>query len=199
MRERPSMNPQHLTAREHLSVDDLTVQQIRAQFGFSERLAKTIERRNRKTRMQLLSAPMIAKEYVIDEPQAAAMLNRFALRNQTEQIMAPQGECGELIHRWRLRYLIPRDIAPDVRGYVYFIQHETGGLIKIGISENPERRLKGFNANSHDPRYRILATASGGRMLEEALHQKFAGARAHGEWFKPHKRLLKYISDPPDA
>lgn len=183
-----------MNAQEYSLVDEMTAQDIRAQFGFSGRLAKTIERRARNKRMELLSAPEIAEEYVISEDDAAAMLSHFARRNQTEQIMAPLDGCGELIHRWRLRNLIPRDIAPNVRGYVYFIQHETGGAIKIGTSEDPERRLKDFNGMTHDPRYRILATAPGGRMLEEALHQKFAGARSHGEWFKPHKRILDYIA-----
>jgi len=85
------------------------------------------------------------------------------------------------------------------QGYAYFIQHEDGGPIKIGTSIDCERRLRDLNVNSHDPRYRLLASVEGGRNAENDLHIRFRRIRVHGEWFLPDPELLDYIAGLPDA
>lgn len=81
----------------------------------------------------------------------------------------------------------------------YFIQHEDGGPIKIGVSWKPDDRLRQININTHDPRYRLLATLPGGRTTEVELHVRFRRIRVHGEWFLPEPELLDYIAGIPDA
>ena len=168
----------------------LTTQQLMREFGFSESTAEAIRRHHDRRRLDLLSVPMIAAEYVITEQQATLLVESLERANRAKD---------GFVHRFRLQALVPRDLAPDYHDRLYFIQHETGGPIKIGISVNPTRRLKNINASAHDPRYRILATTRGGRERERMLHEKFARYRKHGEWFAPEQDLLDYIAEVLDG
>ena len=80
---------------------------------------------------------------------------------------------------------------------VYFIQAECGssylGPIKIGYTKKLRNRLISMNMdNFHE--LKILKIISGDRNKEKEIHQKFAGIRIKGEWFKPDQSLLNYIS-----
>lgn len=75
---------------------------------------------------------------------------------------------------------------------VYFIMDE-GGAIKIGHSiGNPLARLNGLQTGNPRP-LKLLVAIPGGREAEQELHQRFAGLRIRGEWFKPDPRLLGFI------
>lgn len=71
-------------------------------------------------------------------------------------------------------------------GFVYFAQREHGDLIKIGFSQNPQKRCEDLKA-------RLLATEPGGRAREHRLHLQFAWHRREGEWFEPADELIRYI------
>lgn len=76
---------------------------------------------------------------------------------------------------------------------IYFIQYGIDGPIKIGIARNPEWRLaKLQTACPYD--LRLLATILGGASQEARLHQRFAEYWIRGEWFKPARALLEFIS-----
>lgn len=76
----------------------------------------------------------------------------------------------------------------DADSYVYFIQEE-GGLVKIGVAKDPDRRLKDLRAGN--PRELVLlGTMRGGRDVEFELHNTFASYRERGEWFRPTKVLI---------
>lgn len=77
--------------------------------------------------------------------------------------------------------------------WVYFIQGESGGLVKIGVANDPEKRRVELQRTSPVP-LKILARERGGTARERDLHLQFADLRAHGEWFSPAPRLLDYIS-----
>lgn len=168
----------------------LTTQQLMREFGVSQKTAVAVTRHHERRRLDLLSAPMIAAEYVITEQQATLIVESLGRANRAKD---------GFVRRFQLQHLVPRDLAPDYHDSLYFIQHETGGPIKIGISVNPVRRLRNINAATHDPRYRILATTRGGREREKLLHEKFARHRRHGEWFAPEQELLDYIAEVLDA
>ena len=78
-------------------------------------------------------------------------------------------------------------------GYVYFIQAENNGLIKIGFSQNLK---KGFAIlrNSSPVKITLLATQSGTIQDEVNYHERFKKYRKHGEWFEPKKIILNCIS-----
>ena len=74
--------------------------------------------------------------------------------------------------------------------FVYFIQGKETGRIKIGTSQDPEKRIKSMQLP--EP-VRILHIQPGGRELESKLHKKFQHLHVHGEWFmdSPDQEILK--------
>lgn len=72
------------------------------------------------------------------------------------------------------------------KGYVYVIG-DGGPVVKIGMSNNPNRRLRGLQASS-PTKLRILWAASCPaawmRRLENRCHSKFRSLREHNEWFR---------------
>jgi hypothetical protein len=84
------------------------------------------------------------------------------------------------------------DPRPAVPTFVYFLQRESGGAIKIGVAGDIKKRMSALQTAFPD-RLRVLGTQSGGRDEETALHRRFAAHRLHGEWFAPAPELLAYI------
>lgn len=80
--------------------------------------------------------------------------------------------------------------------YIYFIQKEKGGPVKIGSAANPGQRLGAIQGMNPDP-LRLLGVAAGGRGAERRVHESFADSRLHGEWFQPSTRLMKLIDKLP--
>jgi len=79
-----------------------------------------------------------------------------------------------------------------VQYYVYFIQGESGGAIKIGLSNNPQNRLKVLQTGYPDT-LKILAIVVGDIKKEKLFHKKYDHIRLNGEWFKPAKELMDEI------
>lgn len=75
-------------------------------------------------------------------------------------------------------------------GYVYFVAG--GGMIKIGFSSDPDKRLRDLRTSSPIP-LKLLTTTPGGRDEETALHRRFAEHRRQGEWFTECEEILDYI------
>jgi len=86
------------------------------------------------------------------------------------------------------------EVLPYAGGYVYFIQSEKGGPIKIGFSEKPESRLNNLQT-SHPDKLIILGCIKGDQSMERELHKRFSKYRIRqdGEWFNPGLELTAYI------
>lgn len=80
--------------------------------------------------------------------------------------------------------------------YIYFIQKEKGGPVKIGSAANPVQRLAAIQGMNPDPLC-LLGVAAGGIGAERRVHESFAESRLHGEWFEPSARLLTLIGKLP--
>jgi hypothetical protein len=76
---------------------------------------------------------------------------------------------------------------------VYFIQGVDGGPIKIGVANDPAKRLGDLQRTS-PVRLQILATQEGDLFLEGQLHGKFKKDRLHGEWFNDSPALRDHIA-----
>ena len=76
---------------------------------------------------------------------------------------------------------------------VYFVQSENGS-IKIGYAKNPLNRLSGLQTSSSE-KLSLLGVISGGMEVENTLHDRFKTEKIRGEWFKPSKSLLDFISE----
>lgn len=77
-------------------------------------------------------------------------------------------------------------------GFIYFIQGQSGGPIKIGYAENVKNRIKTLQTGYFETLI-ILATYPGGVTQEKQLHERFNHIRLRGEWFKPEPELLELI------
>ena len=68
--------------------------------------------------------------------------------------------------------------------YVYAIRNKHTGRIKLGISENPERRLKELQIGN-DCELELLAYREAANRFkdEKAIHDKHQHLRVRGEWF----------------
>ena len=71
------------------------------------------------------------------------------------------------------------------RTFVYFIQAEHGGPVKIGWTYDPDSRLKTLQTASP---YKLVIRflLPGTQRLEHYLHDRFAAYRLEGEWFEAH-------------
>lgn len=77
------------------------------------------------------------------------------------------------------------------RSWVYFVRR-SDGLVKIGRSTNPERRLK--DLRSAGGPMELVAWFDGDAGTERALHDAFAAHHVSGEWFAPSKFLTELIA-----
>jgi hypothetical protein len=79
-------------------------------------------------------------------------------------------------------------------GFIYFIQGQCGGAIKIGYSKKPELRLKELQTGYPDT-LRILLMVPGNETDEAAFHTMFADFRLKGEWFKPDPYIVNKLKE----
>jgi hypothetical protein len=82
----------------------------------------------------------------------------------------------------------PSPTAPGV----YLIRCSATGLIKIGYATNVRARLSGLQTGSA-AKLELLCTVDPVLFPEKALHQRFREDRAHGEWFRPSRRLRAFL------
>lgn len=93
----------------------------------------------------------------------------------------------EVVRSHRLR-------LDDIRkSNVYFIQAEQSLRIKIGVAQDPEKRLSDLQVGSPEKLNLIGIVYGAGREEERRLHNVFHYASTHGEWFEPTIRLVGWI------
>jgi hypothetical protein len=73
---------------------------------------------------------------------------------------------------------------------IYFIQDTRSKAIKIGISQEPIKRLAALQI-AHHSKLILIGVMDGTRATEESLHTLFT--RKQGEWFEPTRDLLAFI------
>lgn len=72
---------------------------------------------------------------------------------------------------------------------VYFILSKTDGLVKIGYSNTPKRRLSSL-ISEHKKPLEIYNVIDGDRDVERYFHKKHKEYHVKGEWFKSDLLLL---------
>lgn len=76
---------------------------------------------------------------------------------------------------------------------VYFAT-DGNGRVKIGLSVDPEGRLRGLQTGS-GARITLIGSFKGSFSVEKALHERFASRRLVGEWFRSDPGFLDEIAD----
>lgn len=84
-------------------------------------------------------------------------------------------------------------------GFVYAATFGEGGLVKIGFSRNPDRRVCEVSAFVGVP-CRLLALAPATMQQEAEIHRSLAHARLFGEWFRHDDvRVRELVQSMRDA
>lgn len=74
---------------------------------------------------------------------------------------------------------------------VYMIEAENG-MIKIGVSNSPEKRARAILSAS-PVKTRLIAVFPGAFREELRMHKRFENCRAWGEWFYPYGDFLAFV------
>lgn len=81
----------------------------------------------------------------------------------------------------------------DKEAWIYFVQANCGGPIKIGWTQDIDRRVRDMQAVN--PFKLLVVGKFRGKLCDERrLHDEFASERLHGEWFEPTDALLTRIA-----
>ena len=65
---------------------------------------------------------------------------------------------------------------------LYFIQSDVTGMIKIGRSKNPEKRLKQLQTGNPN-KLKLIASFENSGWKEKIIHERLERWSEHGEWF----------------
>lgn len=93
---------------------------------------------------------------------------------------------------WRRQYEAEQQRRASQRSTVYFVEAVGTGLVKIGVSKTPARRIADLSRMSGAPLI-VIATVAGDQKTENRIHRCFAAERRHGEWFALSVRLRRFI------
>uniref|UniRef100_A0A6H1ZYZ5 Bacteriophage T5 Orf172 DNA-binding domain-containing protein n=1 Tax=viral metagenome TaxID=1070528 RepID=A0A6H1ZYZ5_9ZZZZ len=76
---------------------------------------------------------------------------------------------------------------------LYFVQQGTRGPVKIGISKEPEERIKVLQTGNPKKLRLIWTINPKSKNVENTLHRVFLDERLEGEWFLPSEMLARLI------
>lgn len=79
-----------------------------------------------------------------------------------------------------------------ITGYIYFIQMEEAGPIKIGITRDINKRLAHLQT-ANPCKLKLLYFFPGGVGTEKELHNILKNYSLEGEWFSYHPKVLQEI------
>lgn len=85
-----------------------------------------------------------------------------------------------------------KPVNDESPGFIYFIQGECGGPIKIGYTTDLLKRLKTLQTGYPDL-LEVLLAFPGKPEYEKAIHKQFEEYRLNGEWFKSCPEVLARI------
>ena len=83
-------------------------------------------------------------------------------------------------------------VKPKLVSIIYFVQGQSTGLIKIGLTTNLSARFSDLQVGSPDV-LRVIGIHRGTIKSELMLHKLFANHRVRGEWFRPDESILNFV------
>jgi len=76
---------------------------------------------------------------------------------------------------------------------IYFARKAEDGPIKIGFTSGAADARLSELQTGNPSQLHVLATATGDKQVEKALHSRFSHLRIRGEWFRGEPELLGFI------
>lgn len=98
----------------------------------------------------------------------------------------PATQCT-LFVRLLISHRITNMVDDDIRTLLYFVQ-ASSGPIKVGISDNPEKRLSAFQTAHYEGVW-LVGYTRGDERMERFWHSRFGHLQMRREWFFPGKDL----------
>jgi len=80
-----------------------------------------------------------------------------------------------------------------IHKHLYFIECEVTGILKIGISKNPEKRLRNLQSSS-PTKLKLRAVFANKGHWEQSLHKQFNYTHSHDEWFYPNNEIEQLLA-----
>jgi len=167
----------------------------------------SIERSDLVDAIDRLNVPIDVKYALIK--QTDSEISRAHVAKMVETLggdirpVAGSALMGEVLNRIQWESLLPKREEPREKAekvepqapasWVYFIESKSSGLVKIGYSNNPQKRLKEIKTMSPEL-LELVAIMPGAKEDEFSLHEKFAHLRKHGEWFEMCSEIGEFIS-----
>lgn len=84
------------------------------------------------------------------------------------------------------------DLPQSRETYLYFVQTELTGAVKIGVADDPRSRLRELQCGNHET-LRIAAAWKTHAGLERFVHKHLRAMRIRGEWFRPNYMLADVL------
>lgn len=83
-----------------------------------------------------------------------------------------------------------------MKQFIYITGSTETNIFKIGLSSNPEQRVKNINGSSNQKNdYQKIYEVHNMNLSEKSLHLKFKEQRLNGEWFKLTQEDLEWIEE----
>lgn len=84
--------------------------------------------------------------------------------------------------------------SKDRKVFVYFLSAEEAGVVKIGVTDDLDRRIGSITRMSPLP-LELLLAIPGDHKVESQMHERFKAQRLHGEWFSTTDgKILEFIA-----
>lgn len=137
--------------------------------------------------------------YQLSEEAFLQMSLRYSSEVRARFVVAFTSYRDTLINLYKARVL--EKVIPQVstsRSFIYIIREEGKGRLKIGISNNPEKRLKTLQTGSAED-LTLLYTSlvcSNSLEIETNVHEHFKEYLVRGEWFSSDLepiQIIKYL------
>lgn len=134
--------------------------------------------------------------YQLSEEAFLQMSLRYSSEVRARFVVAFTSYRDTIVNLYKARVL--EKVVPQIstsRSFIYIIREEGKGRLKIGISNNPEKRLKTLQTGSAED-LTLLYTSlvcSNSLEIEANVHEHFKEYLVRGEWFSNELEPIKII------
>lgn len=134
--------------------------------------------------------------YQLSEEAFLQMSLRYSSEVRARFVVAFTSYRDTIVSLYKARVL--EKVIPQIsvsRSFIYIIREEGKGRLKIGISNNPEKRLKTLQTGSAED-LTLLYTSlvcSNSLEIEANVHEHFKEYLVRGEWFSSELEPIKII------
>lgn len=81
---------------------------------------------------------------------------------------------------------------------LYVFESPATGMLKIGRSVDPQKRLATGTTFCPDPEGRLIVVVSGAGNREQEVHRAFSAFHSHKEWFFDRQEIREWIAEGCD-